>query len=45
VSSRWNYLLFFGLDRTKRMLGRRAASEMASASAASFFCRLTNGLT
>ena len=28
-----------------RMLGRCAASQIASASAASFFCRLTNGLT
>jgi len=27
------------------MLGRCAASQTASASAASFFCRLTNGLT
>jgi len=35
-------LLFTG---TKRMLGRCAASQMASASATSFFCRLTNGLT
>jgi P-type Ca2+ transporter type 2C len=30
---------------TKRMLGRCAASQIASASAASFFCRLTKGLT
>src|SRR4051795_7478466 len=30
---------------TKRMVGRLAASQIASASAASFFWRLTNGLT
>ena len=30
---------------TNRMVGRSAASTMASASAASFFCRLMNGLT
>jgi hypothetical protein len=37
-------LLLFGLDRHEAMLGRWAASQMASASAASFFCRLMNGL-
>ena len=31
------------LGATKRMVGRWAASQMASASAASFFWRLTNG--
>jgi hypothetical protein len=30
---------------TKRMVGRCAASQIASASAMSFFCRLANGLT
>jgi hypothetical protein len=30
---------------TKRILGRWAASQIASASAASFFCRFTNGFT
>ena len=30
---------------TKRMGGRCAASQIASASAVSFFCRFTNGLT
>ena len=30
---------------TKRMVGRCAASQIASASAASFFCRFTNGFT
>ena len=30
---------------TKRMVGRCAASQIASASAASFFWRLTNGFT
>ena len=30
---------------TKRIVGREAASQIASASAASFFCRFTNGLT
>ena len=29
----------------KRIVGRPAASQIASASAASFFCRFTNGLT
>src|ERR1700678_3992110 len=33
------------LTATKRMVGRLAASAIASASAASFFWRLTNGLT
>ena len=33
------------LRATKRMVGRWAASQMASASAMSFFCRLTNGFT
>ena len=33
------------IGKTKRMLGRWAASQIASASAASFFCRLMNGLT
>jgi hypothetical protein len=28
-----------------RIVGRCAASQIASASAASFFCRFTNGLT
>src|SRR4051794_18655267 len=36
-------LLAFG--STKRMVGRWAASQIASASVALFFCRLTNGLT
>ena len=30
---------------TKRMVGRCAASQIASASAASFFCRFTKGFT
>ena len=30
---------------TKRIIGREAASQIAFASAASFFCRLTNGFT
>jgi hypothetical protein len=30
---------------TKRIVGRWAASQIASASAASFFCRLTKGFT
>ena len=30
---------------TKRMLGRWAASQIASASTVSFFCRFTYGLT
>ena len=30
---------------TKRINGREAASQIASASAASFSCRLTNGFT
>ena len=30
---------------TKRIVGREAASQIASASAASFFWRFTNGLT
>jgi len=34
-----------GLVPTNRMVGRSAASKMASASAASFFCRSRNGLT
>ena len=38
-------LLLLVLTGTKRMLGRWAASQIASASAASFFCRLMNGLT
>ena len=33
------------LTATKRIVGRLAASAIASASAASFFSRLTNGLT
>jgi hypothetical protein len=33
------------LGATKRMVGRCAASQIASASAASFFWRLTNGFT
>src|SRR4051812_33828474 len=33
------------LGATKRMVGRWAASQIASASVALFFCRLTNGLT
>src|SRR4051812_33737871 len=33
------------LGATKRMVGRCAASQIASASVALFFCRLTNGLT
>src|SRR4051794_18957158 len=34
-------LLFGRFDRTKRMVGRRTASQIASASAASFLLRLT----
>ena len=30
---------------TTRIVGREAASQIASASAASFFCRFTNGFT
>ena len=30
---------------TNRIVGRCAASQIASASAASFFCRFTNGFT
>ena len=30
---------------TKRIVGRCAASQIASASAMSFFCRFTNGFT
>jgi hypothetical protein len=30
---------------TKRIVGRCDASQIASASAASFFCRFTNGFT
>jgi hypothetical protein len=30
---------------TNRIVGRAAASAIASASAASFFCRFTNGFT
>jgi hypothetical protein len=30
---------------TNRIVGRCAASQIASASTVSFFCRLTNGLT
>ncbi len=33
------------LGVTKRIVGRCAASQIASASAASFFCRFTNGFT
>jgi len=33
------------LGLTKRIVGRWAASLIASASAMSFFCRFTNGLT
>ncbi len=38
-------LLLASSGATKRMVGRGAASAIASASAASFFCRLTNGFT
>lgn len=38
----WVSMLF---TATKRMVGRDAASAMASASARSFFWRLTNGFT
>jgi hypothetical protein len=38
-------LLLFGLDGNEAHARPLAASQMASASAASFFCRLTNGLT
>jgi hypothetical protein len=38
-------LLLGALDRHKRMLDRVTASQIASASAASFFCRFTYGLT
>jgi hypothetical protein len=34
---------FFGA--TNRIVGRNAATEIASASATSFFCRFTNGFT
>ena len=34
-------LLLGGLGRDERMLGLVTASQMASASVASFFCRLT----
>jgi hypothetical protein len=37
--------LLAGLDLDKRILGRVTASQTASASAASFFCRLTWGFT
>ena len=30
---------------TKRIVGREAAAQIASASVASFFCRFTNGFT
>jgi hypothetical protein len=33
------------LTATNRIVGRCAASQIASASAMSFFCRFTNGLT
>ena len=38
-------LLLFRLQRHKRIVGLEAASTIASASAASFFWRRTNGLT
>ena len=38
-------LLLFVLDRNEAHARPLAASQMASASAASFFCRLMNGLT
>ena len=38
-------LPLFALDRTNRIVGRCAASQIASASAASFFWRFTNGFT
>ena len=38
-------LLRLAFTDTNRMLGRCAASQIASASAASFFWRLTNGFT
>lgn len=38
-------LLFLLLAATKRIVGRCAASQIASASAASFFCLFTKGLT
>ena len=38
-------LRLLALTGTKRIVGRKAASQMASASAASFFWRLTKGFT
>jgi hypothetical protein len=38
-------LLLFISIATNLLLGRCAASQIASASAASFFCRFTNSLT
>jgi hypothetical protein len=38
-------LLLFGLNGNERIVGRDPASAMASASAVSFFCRFTYGLT
>ena len=37
--------LWLRLEATKRIVGRWAASQIASASAMSFFCRLTKGFT
>ena len=42
IAAPWVASLFTG---TKRIVGRCAASQIASASAASFFCRFTKGLT
>ncbi len=42
IAAPWVSSLFTG---TKRIVGRSAASQIASASAASFFWRLTKGLT
>ena len=44
-SSNFNATCPLGMRSIKRMVGRKAASAIASASAASFFCRLTKGLT
>jgi hypothetical protein len=42
IAAPWVSSLFTG---TNRIVGRMAASQFASASAASFFWRVTNGLT
>ena len=42
IAAPWVSSLF---TATNRIVGRRAASQIASASTASFFCRLTKGFT